>query len=145
VILNLQAEQIWKFRQAFPEEEYYVPPEEIIATEISRESHGHINLLHLKTGYKADCYLVGHDPLHAWALKNRRSLDFQSETIWLAPPEYVILRKLQYYQEGCSEKHLNDIQNMIRIYGENIDFMLLKKKINQLKLKDQWNLIKIGK
>jgi hypothetical protein len=141
VVLKLNLSEINEFRKAFTEDDYYVPPEEVITAEISREYHGHVNLLHLETGYKADCYIVGHDPLHIWALKNRRALEFHSETIWIAPPEYVILRKLQYYREGGSEKHLNDIRNMIQISGKNIDFNLLKEKINQLKLEDQWKLI----
>jgi len=29
---------------------------------------------------------------------------------YAAPPEYVILRKLQYFREGGSEKHLLDIK-----------------------------------
>ena len=32
----------------------------------------------------------------------------------VAPPEYVIVRKLQFYHEGGSEKHLRDISAMLR-------------------------------
>jgi hypothetical protein len=141
LILNLQISEISKFCGAFKKDMFYIPPEEVIITEISREYNGHINLLHIETGYKADCYFKGRDSLHDWAWKNRKSLEFHGEKIWFAPPEYVILRKLQYYREGGSEKHLNDIRNMIQISGENINFKILKEKINQNKLADEWKLV----
>ena len=42
-------------------------------------------------------------------------------------PEYVIVRKLQYYQEGGSGKHIQDVRNMLRISPDRIDLGLLKR------------------
>lgn len=42
-------------------------------------------------------------------MQNRRKFDFEGEPIWLAPIEYVILRKLKVFREGGSDKHLRDI------------------------------------
>ena len=39
----------------------------------------------------------------------------------MAPPEYVIIRKLQFYREGEIKKHLQDIEAMIETSGEKID------------------------
>ena len=39
----------------------------------------------------------------------------------LAPPEYVIARKLQVYREGHAEKDLHDIRSMLRISNALID------------------------
>ncbi len=36
----------------------------------------------------------------------------------LAPPEYVIVRKLQFFREGGSQKHLRDISRMLTALGE---------------------------
>ena len=33
----------------------------------------------------------------------------------VAPPEYVILRKLSFYQEGGSEKHVRDIRGVLAL------------------------------
>ena len=46
----------------------------------------------------------------------------EGDEFWLAPVEYVILRKLEYYREGCSEKHLRDIFDILAIYSEQINF-----------------------
>lgn len=45
---------------------------------------------------------------------NRRSVDVGAPKIWLAPSEYVVLRKLEYFREGGSTKHLFDIRAIIR-------------------------------
>ncbi len=50
----------------------------------------------INRGYKADIYLTGADPLHAWALPLRRRLPWnENAEIAVAPPEYVVLRKLE--------------------------------------------------
>lgn len=61
---------------------------------------------------------MSQDPLHQWALKNRRRerLDAKTE-IWIAPPEYVIIRKLEYFREGDSHKHLDDTRKMLPQVG----------------------------
>jgi len=62
------------------------------------------------------------------------------------PPEYVILRKLEYYREGASEKHLTDIANMVEISPEHINFEQLQNKIKDYALEREWqkaqNIIK---
>lgn len=54
------------------------------------------------------------------------------------PPEYVILRKLQFYQEGGSDKHLIDIQNMLEMSASSIDRGELEARILQLGLSTVW-------
>jgi hypothetical protein len=70
------------------------------------------------TGFKADLYLTGRDELEAWAFRFQRRVRFEGETVALVPPEYVIVRKLEYYREGGSEKHLRDLRSMLAVSGE---------------------------
>lgn len=58
-----------KFHHAFPEAEYYMPPLEVIEEEIRRDRSGHFNIVHNETALRADVYLAGTDPLHAWAFE----------------------------------------------------------------------------
>jgi hypothetical protein len=41
--------------------------------------------------------------------------------IWVAPIEYVILRKLEYYEQAGSDRHLRDVAMMLRISGDRVD------------------------
>jgi hypothetical protein len=138
IILDLKKTDVDNFVKAFPLSEFYCPPMEVLRVEMSRPGRGHFNLIHHQTGFKADIYLAGQDELHAWALKNYQALDIQGEQYLLAPVEYVILRKLEYFREGGSEKHLKDIKGMLEISGDRIDFDFLKEKIASMKLKTEW-------
>jgi hypothetical protein len=141
VVVEISAKDIDKIIESFPADEFYCPPLEIIKAEAKRARKGHFNIIHHKTGFRADIYLVGNDKLHRWAMERRQPIDLSGEVFWLAPIEYVILRKLEYYREGGSEKHLNDISGMATISRDQIDFGLLEDKIKEYGLEREWKLI----
>ena len=100
LVVLLRFEDIAKLRAAFPEKDYYVPPLDVLIGETRRGQRGMFNLIHQPTQFKADIFVAAQDPLHLWALANRRRKDMQGGETWIAPPEYVILRKLEYFREG---------------------------------------------
>ena len=138
LVIDLDAENAHKIPNAFPEDEFYCPPLEIIKLEIKRPYRGHFNLIHHETGFKADIYLSGDDRLHEWAIENKRKYRLGSQDIWVAPPEYVVLRKLEYYREGKSDKHITDIKAILEISGNNLDMIRLDKMISEYNLKAEW-------
>jgi hypothetical protein len=138
LVIDLKLNDIEKFAEAFPLEEFYCPPLEVIRLETGRYQRGHFNLIHHETGFKADVYAAGRDPLQKWGLENRRAITIGQEEVWLAPPEYVILRKLEYYREGGSEKHLRDIAGILEISRDDMDFAFLKSKVNNMSLQKEW-------
>ncbi len=142
LVMELSDENAEKIVEAFPAEEFYCPPIEIIKLEIRRPLRGHFNLVHHETGFKADIYLIGEDELHHWAMSNRKRFDIEGEAIWLAPPEYVILRKLEYYREGGSVKHLRDIVSMVEVSSDQISFDKLGEKIQSYGLLQEWEKTK---
>ena len=105
---------------------------------MARERHGHFNIIHADSGLQADFYLAGRDELHAWAFQNVRSYVIGGKSIRLAPAEYVILRKLEYYREGGSEKHLRDIRAMLAVSKDVIDFSALRDWVGRLSVKEEW-------
>ena len=132
IVIELSISQITCFIGSFSDEEFYHPPVEVIQAEIMREARGHFNLIHHETGFKADIYPVGDEELHKWAMQNRNCIILQDTKMWIAPPEYVILRKLEYFQEGRSSKHLRDIEAVLRTSNEMIDRDLLRSKAQDL-------------
>ena len=138
LVLVLSQSGIRALVEAFDEDQFYCPPKEVIAQELARPERGHFNLIHHDTGFKADVYLAGNDPLHAWAFARRKVINMDNDAIWIAPAEYVIVRKLQYYQEGRSEKHLRDIHARIDRSPDESDESLLMKMIGELKLDEIW-------
>jgi hypothetical protein len=142
LVIELKLDEVKKIQEGFPSEEFYCPPEEAIKLEIKRPSRGHFNIIHRETGFKADCYLLGDDKLHLWGISRRKELDIEGEPVWVASPEYVIVRKLEYFREGRSEKHLKDIASILAISPDQINFGQLQEKINAYGLEKEWTAAK---
>jgi hypothetical protein len=141
IIVFLKRSDVALMEKAFPLEEFYCPPPEIIQMEIAKEQRGHFNLIHHETGFKADIYTMGRDELHTWGLANARQITNGDDTISLAPPEYVIVRKLQFYREGRSPKHLRDISRMLLGLGDDWDRETLLGAIAAQGLQVEWQLV----
>ena len=130
-----------RLQEMFPAPEFYVPPPEVIAAEIARPAKGHFNLIHADTGFKADFYIAGRDELNAWAFRNARKMEYRGEPIVIAPPEYVIVRKLEYFREGRSEKHLRDIRAMLAVSGEQLDRAALADWVQRQGVDSEWRQV----
>lgn len=142
-VVFLRTEDIRRLSETFPSLEYYLPPPDVIAVEIAREQRGHFNLIHIDSGFKADFYTSGRDELHAWAFRNARQLEFAGEPMTVAPPEYVIVRKLEDFREGGSEKHLRDIRSMLAVSGNQIKSDELSEWIRRRGLEAQWKQVSV--
>ena len=138
LVVFLNENDIRRLVEVFPSTEYYLPPLGVIAQEAARDQKGQFNIVHLDTGFKADFYMTGRDDLNAWAFRGKRSSRFEGETILLAPPEYVIVRKLEYYREGGLEKHLRDIRSMLAVSSDLIDRAALEDWVLRRGLEQQW-------
>lgn len=138
LVVELKREKIDDLSRAFPLNDFYCPPPEVLAVEAARPQRGHFNIIHHETGFKADVYLLGRDALHSWGMSHRRQIEVDGVPVWIAPPEYVVLRKLEYYREGHSEKHLRDIQSMLELSGDQIDKPELLDRITQSGLTREW-------
>lgn len=135
VVLLVVMRDLARFRTAFPETDYYVPPDETLHLELAR-LRGMFNVIHHATQFKVDVYVAGQDALHAWALAHRRRISLGDTQIWVAPPEYVILRKLEYYREGEQDKHMRDIRFILA--ATPIDRSFVTSEAARLGLSQQW-------
>lgn len=140
IVLILDAQAIERFPKLFPDEEFYCPPVEVLRVEARRRQRGHFNLIEHRSGFKADVYVAGEDELHRWAMAHRRTIDVEGKPLQLAPPEYVIARKLEYYREGKSDKHLRDIRGVLRHSRGEIDFTRLEEMVALLGVQNEWRL-----
>jgi hypothetical protein len=53
----------------------------------------------------------------------------------------VILKKLQYFREGGSEKHLRDVVGVLKVQADRIERAYLMDWITRLGLEAEWLLI----
>ena len=126
----------------FPSDRFYCPPRDVIGIESRRSHRGHFNLIHHESGLKADMFLAGADPLLAWGLTHRQNVTLDEHTsIWIAPLAYVILKKLEYYREGGSEKHAVDIRGMLAVSEDQLDVPFLEEQLDVMHLRPAWKQI----
>ncbi len=141
LVIELPSHQVQAITQAFPLALFYTPPEEVLQIESHRPQRGHFNIIHHETGLKADIYIHGNDPLQSWGLARKSRIEIAEDSgIWVAPPEYVIIRKLEYYREGHSEKHLHDIKGMLEISADIIDQSTIHDWVERLDLQKPWSV-----
>ncbi len=136
LVVALRGADVKKIADAFPDAEFYCPPREVLIEEAMRPGGGHFNLIHHATGSKTDCYPVGRDELQLWGMRNRRRVMHEGRTTWVAPPENVILKKLEYYREGGSPKHVNDIRGVLAC--TDVDRGFIEEHVARLGLGAQW-------
>lgn len=141
LVVFLRSDDLVKLARAYPEAHFHLPPASLLLAEMARPQKGHFNVIHLDSGLKADFYLAHRDEFYAWAFRSARNYTVGAVTIALAPPEYVIVRKLEYYREGGSEKHLRDIRSMLAVSGEQLDRPVLADWIKKHGLGAEWELV----
>ena len=142
VVVIFPISKIGAFVSSFDINDYYCPPDEAIKEAIQRGERGHMNVIDQKTGFKIDIYPAGNDDLTGWGFENKKRVELiAGEEVWVAPPEYVILKKLVFYKEGGSGKHIDDIKGMLEVSGDQISTSIIDKWVQKLDLSNEWALV----
>ncbi len=136
IVVDLPASRISDFCRAFPSEEFYVS-EEAVRKAVSRK--GQFNVIHPASGLKVDMMIPSEDAFNRSRFARIRRLRSAADRdTAFASPEDVILKKLEYYREGGSEKHLRDIAGVLKISGAQIDLTYIDEWASRLELSEVW-------
>jgi hypothetical protein len=73
--------------------------------------------------------------------RRNRSRVLPDQSANFASPEDVIIKKMEYYKEGGSEKHLRDITGILKVSGEEIDRAYIDHWARRLDLIEIWDAI----
>lgn len=141
IVIEISREHCEQLERLFPLDEFYCPPAEVLLVEAARRHRGHFNLIHHDTGFKADVYPAGNERLARWGLAHARKVVVEGTEVPIAPPEYVILRKLEFYTEGEAEKHLRDIAG-IGAAGTPVALEFIEQNIDRLGVRDAWDKVR---
>jgi hypothetical protein len=135
LVARIKSRQVHQIEELFPLNEYYCPPKEILQDEVSRK--GSFNLIHHKSGIKIDIVLDQETEFYRSEFERRKQIELAPGLeVFIASAEDVILKKLDYYREGESEKHLIDIREIVMT--TKIDEEYLKIWVEELGLRVQW-------
>lgn len=143
LVIQVEPADAKRLIQAFPSDQFYVPPEEVMLIEFARALGGHLNMIALESMTKADLYPLASGE-QEW-FSRRRPLEVSGRTVWFAAPEAVILHKLRYFRDGGGEKHLRDIRGMLAVSGDSIDFAAIEEACAKGGLRAEWQQAKATK
>jgi len=137
IVAALRETDIDRLIAAFPQPGFYIPPREVIVREIAHRA-GHINVIAVDTGLKADIYPLGDDPLLEYGLERATELDLGGRRVVVAPPSYLVAMKLRYFAMSQQDKHLCDIRGMLRLSGSQIDRALVDGVAAEAGVSEAW-------
>src|SRR5262245_29671237 len=104
LVVDLLSKDALKIETIFPANDFYCPPPEILQSEVVRR--GQFKLIHHETGLKIDM-VIRKESEHAICEFDRRQKValMQGFEVYMATPEDVIIKKLDFYRMSESEKH----------------------------------------
>lgn len=139
VVADLKPAHLRRFLAEFPGEEFYVSPEAASEAVAARDQ---FNVIHGASGFKIDVILRKDTPFdesrfgRARRLSPREGLEAQ-----FAAPEDVIIKKLEYFRMGGSDKHLRDIAGILRVSSDQVDRGYIETWALRLGLTDIWSAV----
>jgi hypothetical protein len=139
VVVDLPAVRIPGLCAEFPSPEFYLS-EESARRAVARR--GQFNLIHPTSGLKLD-FMIPADTEHnrsRFARVRKLSSGPGFEALF-ASPEDVILKKLEFYREGGSDKHLRDIASVLKTSGHTLDLEYLATWARRLGVDDLWRAV----
>ncbi len=138
VVVRLEPTDAVRLETRFPRDEFYLDVEAV--REAIRE-RSQFNIIHPSSGLKIDVFVEG-DEVERIQIEDRRRLPaLPGLAASFSPPEELILKKLLYYRDGGSEKHLRDIKAMLEISGTEIDVDRVARGAEALGIQEQWSSV----
>jgi hypothetical protein len=105
LVLRISVRDVSKLETIFLPEKYYCPPLDILKSEIVHR--GQFNLIHQDSGLKIDIMICKETEHAISEFNRRRKVSFwNGNEVYLASPEDIIIKKLDFFRQGGSEKHL---------------------------------------
>lgn len=136
LVVRLLPAQIQPLCDAFPESEFYISAE--VAMD-AVEHQGQFNILHPASGLKIDVMIPDDSEFNHSRFRRLRQVPIAPGVrAAFASPEDVILKKLEYFREGGSDKHLRDIAGVLKITGAELDHRYVAAWADRLGLAGLW-------
>ena len=135
LVIDLSPQDLSRLTALFSDEAFYCPPEEVLRDEFVRR--GQFNLIHPSSGLKVDFVFRKNSPHGQKEFMRRRRIElWPGLSANLAAPEDVILKKLDFFREGGSQKHLLDIKGILA--QTEVDSSYLAEWVKLLGLESAW-------
>jgi len=142
VVVRLTHDKVGEFRRALPDSDFYCD-EAAIHEAINASSH--FNVIHPATALKIDVMVPPRNPYNVTRFaRAKRVKPIGDWEAVFASPEDVILKKLEFFKEGGSTKHLRDIASILKVGAHPIDHDYIREWSERLGVLEQWRAALAG-
>jgi hypothetical protein len=139
VVVKLFPHQVSDFCSAFPADHFYISPE---AVKEAIDRHSQFNILYPAVGLKIDVMVAEDTDFNDSRFSRTNRLRVAPNLkVNFASPEDVIVKKLAFYREGGSDKHLRDIRGVLAVMGDDIDRGYIDRWVNIFGLLPEWSAV----
>ena len=139
IVVDLPLEKVREFAARFPHADFYI--DEVVIREAVRE-RSQFNIIHHESGVKVDIYIPA-DPIQQNQINRARRLVSESGEASYSPPEELIVMKLDYYQYGQPQRHLEDIVSLLYGLRGDVDFEMIEREVAARGLQEPWSAAKL--
>jgi hypothetical protein len=125
VVVDLPDHKVDEFCRQFPESDFSVSGEG--AHEAVRR-HSMFNIVHPRSGLEIDVIVPAPSEYNRSRFARARRVQAGAGCeAWFASPEDAMLKKMEFYRAGGSDKHLRDIASVLRTSGDEIDMSYIDR------------------
>lgn len=140
VVAQLVPDDAARLCASFPAPDFFVSA---AAVRNAIHSGKMFNIIHPESGLKIDVIPAKATEFDRTRLSRSMLLQLRDGLqVWFASPEDVILKKLEFFREGGSEKHLRDITGILLLCPDPIDQPYIVDWAARLGVADLWELIR---
>lgn len=139
IVVDLPLNAVEEFCRQFPEDGFYVS--QTAASDAVRRC-AQFNIIQPRSGLKVDVIIP--QPSEFNRSRFARARRVQAGEGWdasFSSPEDAILKKLEFYRDGGSDKHLRDIAGVLKTSGREIDLVYIDHWAATLGLTEIWRTI----
>ncbi len=136
IVADLDEDKIPGLKSCYPTDEFYFDEE---SARRAVRTRSQFNIIHPGSGLKIDVMITRGDEFDQSRFRRVRRLKPLEDTeVDFASPEDVVLKKMDFYRQGGSDKHLRDIAGILKISADAIDLAYIEAWARKLGLAEIW-------
>ena len=137
VVVDLDETTCEAFCDGFPPEDFYLN-RDTARQEVARQ--GMFNIIHPASGLKIDVIIPSQSSFDQQRFERGLPIAIAEDcTAIFSSAEDIILQKMTWHQAGGGERHLRDIQGILKVRGEALDRAYIEQQARELGVTDLWH------
>ena len=134
-VIAATASQLRQLTASLPKAEYYVNPDTALK---ALASESQFNVIDLETGWKVDLICRRSRPFSQTEFERRQTINWEGLDLAVATTEDLLLAKLEWAKLGDSLRQLEDVADLLRLHGQQLDLAYVEHWVDELGLDAQW-------